>query len=166
MRRASAHAAVAAVVLTVVLAGCATAGDAQLEAFLRAAAGAEEDRGWHYLDQTTRERSYADDPAAYKADAEAADWSSFEWDDATVLWTDDGFAHARVTVTSTPLAVPSFLFEHGLLHGICLGDDFQPDGLGAFVDVRPFSDGGLGGGGTTGSVRRCNNRFLGVADGD
>jgi hypothetical protein len=163
MRRASAIVVALSLALTVMLAGCARAADSQLTAFLRAAAGAEEDRGWHYLFESTRERGYGDDKAAFIADAKAADWDAFEWTDAKVLWTDDSFAHVRVTVTSAPSTVPAFLLGHALLHGICLGDALEPDGLGAFVDTRPFGEGGLGGGGTTGSVARCNNQFIGQA---
>lgn len=162
MRRTSATVLAVGLALVVMLAGCARAGDAQLEAFLRAAAGAEADRGWHYLDPTTREIGYADDQAAYVADAEAADWDAFAWTDAKVLWVDDGFAHVRITLTSGS-TVPPFLLEHAVLHGICEGDAFEPTGIGAFVDTRPFSEGGLGGGGTTGSQRRCNNQFIGNA---
>ena len=80
-----------------------------------------------------------------------------------MLWTDDGFAHVQVRVTSGPATVPGFLLEHALLHGICQGDGFEPAGIGAFVDARIFTEGGLGGGGTTGSQRRCNNQFIGKA---
>ncbi len=98
MHRTSATALAVGLALAMMLAGCGRAADRQLEAFLRAASGGEEDRGWHYLDATTREIGYADDQAAYVADAEAADWEAFEWTDAKVLWVDDGFAHVQVTV--------------------------------------------------------------------
>ena len=155
--------AVLGLAIAVLLSGCAVAADTQLEAYLRAAAGAESDRGWQYLDEFARDWGYADDQAAYVADAMAADWDSFEWSDAHVLWIDDGFAHVEVTLISAPSTVPPFLLEHALLHGICLGDGFAPAGLGAYVDTRPFGAGGLGGGGTTGSGQRCNSQFTGEA---
>ena len=68
MRRPSVVWLALGLALAVMLAGCARAGDIELEAFLRAAAGAEADRGWHYLDPTTREIGYGNDIAAYVAD--------------------------------------------------------------------------------------------------
>ncbi|MEX2136987.1 MAG: hypothetical protein WEB29_08595 [Chloroflexota bacterium] len=129
----------------VMLSGCAVAADNQLEAYLRAAAGAERDRGWHYLNEFARDLGYANDQAAYVADATAADWDYFEWSDAHILWIDDGFAQVRLTLVSAPATVPPLLLQHALLHGICRGEDFSPAGLGAFVDTRLFSAGGLWG---------------------
>ena len=157
VRRAIALAMTAAVVL----AGCAVAPDSRLEAYLRAAAGGEADRGWSYLDETTRQLGYDGDEEQYRADAVAADWSALRWSGATVVWTDDGLSDVEVRLLSPATSVPAFLIARRILSGLCEGG--HAVGLSAFVNGRLFGDGRLGGGGLTGSQVRCNSLFIGDA---
>lgn len=146
------------------LSGCTGGGPAgQLNAYLEAAAGAEPDRGWQHLSEATREVGYGNDEEQYIRDAAAADWSAFQWSPAVVAWEDDGFSRVELDLLSGPASVPAFLLANRVLNGRCEGDDFQPIGLLAFVDGRPFGSPGLGGGGWTGSQLDCNGRFIGDA---
>ena len=150
------------VAFAIVLAACAgLAPETRLEAYLRAAAGGEEDRGWHFIDETIREESYANDRDSYVRNAEAANWEELRWTDASIIWIDDGFASVEVELLSTPSTVPAFLIANGFLHGVCKGGT-QPMGLGAFVDARPLGAGTLSAGGLTGSQVACNSRFIGA----
>lgn len=129
----------------------------RLERWLVAAAGAEEDRGWSYLDPEGRERGYGDKREAYIQDARAADWSAFEWTEPRELWAEDGFAHLQAGLLSPPSSVPGYLFERRLIHGVCV--DGLPVAIGVYDDRRWFQAGGLGGGGLTGSGAACNRLF-------
>lgn len=145
------------IALGAALASCGTAADDRFAAYLRAVAGDEADRGWSYLDETTREWSYANDLDAYMRDASVADWSAFKWAPPTRGWTDDGFSHVTAELLSAPESVPRFLIMRRLVHGVCR--DGEAVGIGAYVDSRPFAGDVLGGGGETGGQRICNNLF-------
>lgn len=132
-----------------------------LDRYLRAAAGAEADRGWDYLHSATREIAYANDQARYLADAEAADWSALRWSPPTVAFTDDGIAQVEVRLLSPPSLVPSFLITSGVLSGRCAGT--QPIGLAGGVIGGLFADGRLGGNALSGYQMACNERFMDVA---
>jgi hypothetical protein len=146
-----------------VLASCAVSPAHRFDAFLRAAAGGESDRGWSYIGETTRERSYGDDLPAFVSDAKAADWSGFEWSEPTVVWEDDGFAAVEVMLLSDVDTVPDFLVARGLVGGRCGDGGMRPIGLGTFVDSRVFGTGRLGAGARTGSQMMCNSHFIGEA---
>lgn len=132
----------------------------RLDAYLRAVAGAEPDRGWHLLGDLTRELSYGNDSAQYLRDAEAADWSAFRWSSAEVLWTDDGWANVQAGLVSDPTSVPAFLIQRRIIHGVCGG---RPIGIGVFMDVRFLGNDGFGSGGLSGGQMGCNARFIGDA---
>ena len=55
--------------LALSLTACSSAPEERLNVYLRAVAGGESDRGWHYLAESTREAGYNNDKAAYLADA-------------------------------------------------------------------------------------------------
>lgn len=131
-----------------------------LDHYLRAAAGAEADRGWHYLHPATREIGYANDKARYLADAEAADWSALRWSPPTVAFSDDGIAHLEVLLLSPPSSVPPFLITNRVLSGMCAGT--QPIGLAAGVSGGPFADGRVGGYALSGYQMACNEQFIDV----
>jgi hypothetical protein len=135
--------------------------EARFDAYLNAAAGGDEDRGWSYLDDVVRELSYDNDPAAYIQEAENADWDGFRWDRPEVVWTDDGIANVQARVLSTPGSVPAFLILNGIVHGVCEAGDAS-FAIGVFTSENAFEL-ELGGGGMTGSQKDCNSRFVGDA---
>lgn len=144
------------------LSGCLAASpESRLETYLRALAGAEADRGWHYLAESTREAGYGNEQDPYFDDVAAADWPAFRWAPATVWFSDDGFSYVTVRLLSPPESVPQFLIARWLLNGVCDGDGFDPVGLGVMLSDR--DEHGIGAGGWSGSQIRCNRRFIGDA---
>ena len=139
--------------MSVVLAGCYGPTSA-LDAYLRAAAGADPDRGWQYV----AAGDYAGDKAAYIRDAEAADWNSLRWSDPRVLQEVDGFFEAQVTLDSAEASVPDFLIARHILAGVCR--DGQPIGLGAWYSS---TDGQLAATKLVTSQSECNAAFIGDA---
>jgi hypothetical protein len=133
----------------------------RFEAYLRAVAGGEPDRGWHYLTDDTRDVGYQNDQSVYLRDAAAADWTAFRWSDAAVVWTDDGFAAVEVNLLSSPSSVPAFLIAKKIVRGVCAGDDQQPIGVGVYADDRLLGSGGFGAGGLSGTQIACNGHFRG-----
>ena len=131
----------------------------RFEAYLRAVAGGEPDRGWHYLGRETQQGGYENDQSLYLRDAASADWTAFRWARAAVLFTDDGFAVVHVKLLSPPSSVPAFLLAKELVYGVCAADDGVPVGVGVSVDSRLLGPGGLGGGPLAGSGLKCNRRF-------
>jgi hypothetical protein len=144
--------------IAVLLAGCAAPASV-LDAYLRAAAGGEADRGWHYLGEIARQ-SYDDDIAAYLRDVNAADWVDFRWKSSTVSWSDDGFTEVHAAVPSGPASVPGFLLVHHILSGDC--PTGEPIGVLVFHDGRPFH-GEINAGGLSGGQMACNSEFIGDA---
>jgi hypothetical protein len=130
-----------------------------LDRYLRAAAGAEPDRGWGYLPPITRRRSYGNDAEAYVRAADAVDWAAFRWSEARTVWNDDGISLVEVEVLSPIASVPTFLLESRILNGRCRGS--QPYGLGTYVPVVPWRAPTVGGGGLSGSQMQCDARFIG-----
>ena len=94
---------------TLVLVGCqsseAKGADAAdfVGAYLRAASGADEMRGWSFIDSDIQSAMFQDDPEAYVAAVRASDWTGFGW--AFVSTTpEDGFVlvHLRLNAGDYP----------------------------------------------------------------
>ncbi len=139
--------------------GIADPGGGSFSAWLREVRGDDPDRGWSRLDEHTRATSYDNDRDAYLDEVMAADWSVLELEEPMRIWFDDGFARMEARLISAPATVPRFLFERGIVHGVCDGD--APVGIGAYEDRRFLGSGGFAGGGVTGGQARCNAAFLG-----
>lgn len=139
--------------VAVLLAGCYGPTSA-LDSYLRAAAGADADRGWQYI----AGGDYGGDKAAYIRDAEAADWSSLRWSDARVLAETDGSFAAQVTLDSSAASVPDFLIARHILAGVCR--DGEPVGLGAWYSSE---DGRLAANKVVPAQSDCNAAFIGDA---
>jgi hypothetical protein len=135
------------------LAGC-FGPTSTLDAYLRAAAGADPDRGWQYV----AAGDYDGDKAAYIRDAEAADWSALRWSAPRVLHEVDGFFAAQVTLDSSAASVPDFLIARHILAGVCR--DGEPIGLGAWYSG---ADDQLAAGKVVTSQSECNAAFIGDA---
>ena len=159
LRSAVGPAAVIGVCLIVIISLATASPTGRLDAYLRAAAGADADRGWRFLDTWTQ-AEFDGDRARYVAEASAADWSAFHWSNPRVGFVDDGVAHVSVELDSDPSTVPTFLFERRIVHGIC-SDPGGGHAVGAYVLVGMFSGSGLGGGARAGSTLRCNAEFIG-----
>jgi hypothetical protein len=142
------------VLVALLLAGC-YGPTSTFDAYLRAAAGGEPDRGWHYL----ADGAYGGDEAAYLRDAAAADWSRFRWSNATIFSETDGFFAVQVDLQSPADSVPDFLIAAHILNGICR--DGQPVGLGAWYNGQPQN--GLTPSKLSGEQTECNGRFIGDA---
>jgi hypothetical protein len=136
-----------------VLAGC-FGPTSTLEAYLRAAAGAEAERGWQYV----AAGAYDGDKAAYIRDAQAADWSSLRWSNARLLHETDGSFAAQVTLDSSAASVPDFLIARHILAGVCR--DGAPVGLGAWYSSE---DGQLAATKVVPAQSDCNAAFIGDA---
>lgn len=153
--------ATVAIALVGLLSACSGAPDNHLARYLRAAAGADEDRGWQYLG-ASRDSAYGGHRERYVAEAAAADWDAMQWSALPVVWEDDGVSKAEVWLESPPDTVPPFLIERGLVHGVCRGS--RPGfGLGAYVLSPWFGQADMGGGGLNGSTMECNSKFIGDA---
>ena len=131
----------------------------RFEAYLRAVAGGEADRGWHYLGRDTQQLGYENDQSLYLRDAAAADWTAFRWAGADVVLTDDGVAEVQVKLRSPASSVPAFLIARRLVYGVCAADGGAPVAVGVFADDRFLGPGELGGGALSGSQMICNARF-------
>jgi hypothetical protein len=157
-KRATANLAAAAV-LVVGLASCLGSDPAlRLDAYLRAVAGAEADRGWSYLGEHIQSEAYGGDQARYVADAEAADWSALRWTDPSVVQENDGAVLVEVQLESDVDSVPDFLLEKRILHGMCRGLAY---GLGAITGDTLLGSTRIGGGGLSGTQMRCDAQFIG-----
>jgi hypothetical protein len=135
--------------------------DARFAAFLRAAAGGDQDRGWSFVSDLVGDLSYNNDRAAYLLDAAAADWAAFRWAEPETRWSDDGIASVEAELLSPPSTVPAFLIQNGIVHGICV--DGGPTAIGVFALENPFAR-DFGAGGLTGSQKACNAQFIGDAE--
>lgn len=116
----------AAIVLTVCLAGCVfgppgqvgTNRDAEryVDQWLREMADpTDADRGWALLHPLTQQRLFGSDVDRYITSVEADDWTDFSWRIETQLTRWDGTYSVKVDLMS-PSSVPPFLTDMGLLH--------------------------------------------------
>lgn len=126
--------------------------------WLAEARDGDADRGWDLLGPEAQ-RAYAGNVDAYASDVDGADWGVLELGEPVDQWSDDGFTQVVMALRSAPATVPAFLFERRIVHAVCVDD--APTGIGAIEDRRPFGSWGFGGGGVTGSQRRCQAAFAG-----
>lgn len=139
--------------------GIADLGGGSFAAWLTEVRGDDPDRSWSRLDEHTRATSYGNDRDAYLDEVMVADWSALELEEPMRMWFDDGFARMEARLITAPATVPRFLFERGIVHGVCDGD--APVGIGVYEDRRFLGSGGFAGGGVTGGQAKCNAAFIG-----
>jgi hypothetical protein len=72
-------------------------------AYLRAASGGDEMRGWSFLDSDIQSAMFHDDSDAYVTAVRASDWTGFAWE-AAQGHSDDPFVivHTRLTAGDYP----------------------------------------------------------------
>lgn len=106
---------VAALSLAVVLlVGCQSAeakgADAAdfVGAYLRAASGGDEMRGWSFIDREIQSAMFQDDPETYVAAVRASDWTDLAWDVANTV-PEDGFVFVGLRLNRIDL--PAVLTE-------------------------------------------------------
>lgn len=144
---------IAALALGVVRLNTGNTAEQLVHAWLLALAGAEEDRGWHYLNEDTQQRRYGGDRDAYIADAAAADWSEFRWSIDPPYRHDDVIAwRVTVAVEGGLDSAPDFLVRRNLVHPACVDGDAT--GFGVWVDWDLLRGMRLGPGALTGSAGR------------
>lgn len=146
-------------ILVAPLIGVADLGGGSFSSWLGEVRGGDPDRGWSRLDEHTRATVYDNDRTRYLDEVMAVDWSTLDLEAPVRMWFDDGFARMEARLISAPATVPRFLFERGIVHGLCDGD--VPVAIGAYEDRRLLGGGGFGGGGVTGTQARCNAAFIG-----
>ena len=116
----------------------------------------DDDWGWDLLGAEAQ-GAYDGNRGAYVADMSEADWAALDLGSPVDVWSDDGFVRVEAELQSDPTAVPVFLLDRRIVHGVC--DGRQPIAIGVFEDRRPFQGGAFGGGGLTGGQRQCNAAF-------
>ena len=105
-----------------------------VDAYLRAASGGDEMRGWSFLDSDIQAAMFDGDPEAYVRALHASDWSGFEWAMAGTT-REDSFVWVRLRRNAGN--VPAVLIEPRGNH--TLADD---DGLDLTLSVRFGAFGG------------------------
>ena len=112
-------------VTMLLLAGCQSAeakGAAATDfvnAYLRAASGGDEMRGWSFLDSEIQSAMFENDPEAYLADVEASDWTDLTWNVAgTTL--EDGFVFVHLMLDAGDY--PAVLIEPRGNYTLASGD--------------------------------------------
>ena len=101
---------IAALGLVVLLLGSCQSIDAKwadagdfVEAYLRAAAGADEMRGWSFIDPDIQAAMFDGDLEAYVEAVRASDWTEFAWEVGGATSEDDFvFVHVRLTAGDYP----------------------------------------------------------------
>ena len=155
----------AAVLLTLALVAVrtpsATTATGVVEDWLHAVAGAEEDRGWDFLSEISRDYEFENDQRVYVREVSAVDWAVLNWSigDAYEIEVSPGVSwwEVPVLVEGGLEAVPAQLFHRGLAHPLCI-DDRAP-GFGVIVEMPMFGPPTVGGGAMTGNARagRCGS---------
>ena len=115
-----------AALLTALLAGCDTpdSASAAAERWLRAAAGAEEDRGWAMLDPNIRFGVFEDDPTEYVEAASNVDWDAVSWTVETARSIGSGQVSVMVALDDGGSeALTAFIRERHLAFPWCRGDE-------------------------------------------
>jgi hypothetical protein len=108
---------------------------ARAEAYLRAVAGADLDRGWSLLEPSSRAAYRSED--AYRRLMAAADWSAFAWEVRGNGLCDDGVCSFVVWLRNGRASVPDVAWSGGPGHpGVLVSSDRRADQAEAFLDVR------------------------------
>jgi len=107
---------------------------ARAEAYLRAVARADEDRGWSLLEPAGRAALGSLD--TYRRLMAAADWSGFAWDLRPNGVCDDGVCSFLVRLQNGRDSVPDVAWRGGPGHpGVLVLSDRSTDEGGAFLEV-------------------------------
>ena len=158
--------ALATVVLLVV--GCvagrddsSTRVDGVVKDWLSALAGAQADRGWHFIGEIAQDYEFQNDRLAYVREISAVDWTALNWStsDAHEIENSPGMSWwaVYVLVEGGLEAVPGVLFHRGLAQPLCIDD--EAPGFLVIVEMPMFGPPTIGGGAMTGTARegRCGD---------
>jgi hypothetical protein len=99
-----------------------------VDAYLRAASGGDEMRGWSFLDRDIQAAMFDNDPEAYVRAVHASDWTGFEW---VIAGTTPEDSFVWVSLTRNAGDAPAVLVEPR--GNYTLADD---DGLDLNLSVR------------------------------
>lgn len=120
-------------------------------AWLEAAAGGSQDRGWHWLDASARDAVSGGDLATYAADVAVVDWAAFRWMVAAgTFW--DGVWRVTLHTPGGIDAVPAFILDAPLAVRAC--SDTTIVGVEFYVVIDELGDARLSTPARTGSAER------------